>query len=335
MSASLFPLLANVAAGNRKIAVINDTYSMAAIEKYLEKPIGVRDARTQDVTWLYQENVTWLYQEMAPRLWAFLRSRRNTPPELIEDIVQETFLQVVTDRLRRLEHHDRVFPYLAGIAANVRSKLLKNQSRETLASDPHELELTEPVDGDLAGNVVDKLAIRAMVDALSSDVRDAALLRADGFEMREIAVHLGVPVNEVRSLLEQFRGALHHATAPPPEPAESTEPEGTTWLANPERDWGAALVTPQPAGPATSILERVDRAVALLPKRQREVMVRSLFWGLKPREIAKTLNITANSARVNQHHGYTSLAATLGMSRQQLQHIVRPLGPVSYAAPAA
>ncbi|MFI7680982.1 sigma factor-like helix-turn-helix DNA-binding protein [Actinophytocola sp. NPDC049390] len=325
MSAALFPVLASWSAGSRKIEVFPDTY-FGASDKYFDKPVGGRE--------LAQEDIERLFREMAPRLRAFLRTR-NTPPELVDDVLQETFLQVVVDRLRRLERRDRVFSYLVGIAVRVRIKLMRNQYREILASDPHDLELAEPVDGDLAGGVVDKLAIREMVDALSSDVRDAVLLRADGFEMREIAVRLGVPVNKVRSLLEQFRGALHHATAPPPEAAESAVPEDTTWLADPERDWGAALVNPQPAGPAASIVERIYRAVELLPERQREVMVRSLFWRLKPREIAEDLGITANSARVNQHHGYTSLTATLGMSKQQLQDIVRPLGPVNNAAPAA
>ncbi|HYV49851.1 MAG TPA: sigma-70 family RNA polymerase sigma factor [Myxococcaceae bacterium] len=81
-------------------------------------------------------------------------------------------------------------------------------------------------------------------------------------------------------------------------------------------------VEPPAPGPlAVEVLEaaersRMARAMALqLPKRQREVLTLRIDAGLSFEEIAVTLGITANNAKVHYHHAVKKLAAKVAQER--------------------
>jgi len=106
-----------------------------------------------------------------------------------------------------------------------------------------------------------------------------------------------------------------------------------TWLLSIARNeaWGAlrragrrreapledspSLVDPDP-DPETKALdstevERVRRALATLPEKQRMTVSLRLFDGLNYREIAELTDSTEGSARVNYHHGIRRLRERL------------------------
>jgi len=81
-------------------------------------------------------------------------------------------------------------------------------------------------------------------------------------------------------------------------------------------------VEPPAPGPlAVEALEaaersRLARAMALqLPRRQREVLTLRIDAGLSFEEIAVTLGITANNAKVHYHHAVKKLAALVAKER--------------------
>jgi RNA polymerase sigma factor (sigma-70 family) len=68
------------------------------------------------------------------------------------------------------------------------------------------------------------------------------------------------------------------------------------------------------ADPAVDIAERdrIMRALASLPKRQRETLVLAEWLDLDTAEVGRTLGIAESSVRVNLHRARTTLRAELG-----------------------
>ncbi|NMO20518.1 RNA polymerase sigma factor [Pyxidicoccus fallax] len=78
-----------------------------------------------------------------------------------------------------------------------------------------------------------------------------------------------------------------------------------------------------PAASAQEELERLEQArrvreaVLALPRRQREVLTLRVDGGLSFRDIAQTLNITENNAKVQFHHAVKRLKAQVGAPEEK------------------
>ena len=86
-----------------------------------------------------------------------------------------------------------------------------------------------------------------------------------------------------------------------------------------DRSAGAQEAEPEPAAPEAHARlelqeeqETLRQAVALLPKRQREVLLLRIDGDLPFAEIAATLGITEVNAKVNFHHAVQKLKGWLG-----------------------
>ncbi|MEW5807180.1 MAG: RNA polymerase sigma factor [Acidobacteriota bacterium] len=65
------------------------------------------------------------------------------------------------------------------------------------------------------------------------------------------------------------------------------------------------------AEPETEVKERLAELMRLLPARQREVLLLKIFHGMKHREIARALGITAGAAKANLFHAIKFLRSRL------------------------
>jgi RNA polymerase sigma-70 factor (ECF subfamily) len=103
----------------------------------------------------------------------------------------------------------------------------------------------------------------------------------------------------------------------------------STWLTrillnlsrNPRRSHAALDSRPEPAAPDPDPLDealseekklRLRRAVAGLPRRQRESVLLRLFAGLRYDEIAAAMGISIGTAKANVFHALKKLALRLG-----------------------
>ncbi|QSQ18737.1 sigma-70 family RNA polymerase sigma factor [Pyxidicoccus parkwayensis] len=81
---------------------------------------------------------------------------------------------------------------------------------------------------------------------------------------------------------------------------------------------GPEAVAVDPSESAQEVLERGERerqvraAVLALPRRQREVLTLRIDGGLSFKDIAQTLRITENNAKVQFHHAVKRLKAQVG-----------------------
>ena len=84
----------------------------------------------------------------------------------------------------------------------------------------------------------------------------------------------------------------------------------------------AEPVAADPAESAQEGLERAERerqvraAVLALPRRQREVLTLRVDGGLSFQDIAQTLRITENNAKVQFHHAVKRLKAQVGANEE-------------------
>jgi RNA polymerase sigma-70 factor (ECF subfamily) len=270
-------------------------------------------------TELPSEAIKLLYMQTVAALRGFVR--RRVPDDRVDDVVQETFLRVLTGRLDRLVAVESFTAYLFGIAKNViRDELRSSSYQELLAGSAQDL---EPADvagvEDIGAGVIDQVALDRVLASLPDETREIALLSADGYPVREIAQLVGLPVSRVTVHLQVLRHELYKLNSPSP---KSTD--GAGWWQEPDREWGASpepVLGPTPA--PRSIDERIDAAIARLPERQCEVMSRKVHEGMKPRHIALELGITPNDARVNLWHGHAALARALNVTREELKVLLR------------
>jgi RNA polymerase sigma-70 factor, ECF subfamily len=76
-------------------------------------------------------------------------------------------------------------------------------------------------------------------------------------------------------------------------------------------------IAPLPAEEPSAERVDVERAIAALPRRQREVTVLHYLLGLDVREIAAILRIHEGSVKTNLHRARTALAASLAEPVEQ------------------
>lgn len=244
-----------------------------------------------------------LYSQFQPMVYGFLRHRGVSHDEA-EDLVQETFLAAAL-QYHQLESPKRVLSWLLAVARNKRNARLRHMGREEAAGTAHDLESAsvEPFD-----DVLEELAIDDMVRQLPRELHEVLTLRAEGYTARQIAMQMGLPSGAVHDNLRWLRWQLYQ-------------------LINPAVLRQMEITTPQPSRPPApnpDAATQIDQVVAMMPARRREVFTRQLYRGLKPRQIAKELGISANCVRVHLNHAYTDLARRLDLPRDELIHMLRP-----------
>lgn len=155
-------------------------------------------------------------------------------------------------------------------------------------------------DPEALGQVFDAVAPRLTLVAAHLAVRDAEdLVQATFVRAIERAAHydprrplwpwlVGILANEARALA---RRARRH-----PNPAGQTP---------------AAVLQPDEAAASAEIVEQLAAAVDALPEPYRQVCALRLTHGLEPVQIARALNIPAETARSRLHRGLARLRAVL------------------------
>ena len=79
-----------------------------------------------------------------------------------------------------------------------------------------------------------------------------------------------------------------------------------------DEDVLAVEPAPEQAGPGTDVREALARAVAALPRVQREVVSLMKYDDLSVREIATRLGMSEAAVKASAHRGYKGLRASVG-----------------------
>ena len=144
-----------------------------------------------------------LYEQHAPRVKRWLR-RRTPPGTDVEDLVQETFLRVLT-AVGQYQHPRPFKPWLYAIATNLaRNHYKRADTRRThAAADDGEMEADDwdaPEAVLLAQDEVQTIV--AALASLSDEQREVIVLYYyQSLEGAEIAAALNIPLGTVRSRL--------------------------------------------------------------------------------------------------------------------------------------
>jgi RNA polymerase sigma-70 factor (ECF subfamily) len=141
-----------------------------------------------------------LFTESAGDLTRYF-ARRHGGDEGVQDLVQETFLQMAKG-LREGKSPKSARGYLFGIARHLSHAAWSRRDRnKVLPFDPNLQETAAPVEDDRVS------AARETISSLEPVQREILELRfAQGLSYAEIAEALGIPIGTVRS-------RLHHAVA--------------------------------------------------------------------------------------------------------------------------
>lgn len=152
-----------------------------------------------------------LFTESAGDLARYF-SRRHGVGEMVQDLVQETFLQMARG-LQGGKQLQCARGYLFGIARHLsQAAWTKNAENRLVPFDAVTHEAATPVDDDRVS------AARETISALAPIQREILDLRfSQGLSYAEIAEALGIPIGTVRS-------RLHHAVAEVRQRLESDEP---------------------------------------------------------------------------------------------------------------
>jgi len=150
-----------------------------------------------------QERIVSAYREMRDGLHRSL-SRRLRDPDLAEDIVHDVFLRI-HDRADQLRDVDRVRGWIARIAHHAMLDALRRRRPETGVPDS----LAEEEDGPDGVPASIQSALRAMLDQLSDEDRDALLATEwDGRSQGELADAWGLSVSGAKSRVQRARRKL-------------------------------------------------------------------------------------------------------------------------------
>ncbi len=154
-----------------------------------------------------------LYRRTAPWLEVRLR-RRCTDPDVIADVIQETYLAVwrAAGSFGGGDHKGTAVGWLWTIAAHRLVDAFRRRARQAQMPAVHPADTVVPAAEDevMAARVGQELEHALAV--LPPEMR--AVLRAtvlDGFSVRETSVLLGVPENTVKSRVRRARIALREA----------------------------------------------------------------------------------------------------------------------------
>lgn len=232
-----------------------------------------------------------LYRRHAPMMTGYLR-RRTTASHLVEDAVTDAFL-LARDKLSSLQEPEAVGSWLLTVARRQLHRLYREDQRIKQAESVAPQETLEAALGtspDQAETVVEAAALHErLVDVLSP---------------AEIAAVKGLFLNEVDEgrLLPGSISGLNDKLA-----------QGLVRGDRQNMGTPRVQVNPNPHAPS-EVQQRLER----LPGRQREVLRLSVYRGMRPREIAESLWITPNNARVTLYLARRTLARAMGIGLSTL-----------------
>jgi RNA polymerase sigma-70 factor (ECF subfamily) len=146
-----------------------------------------------------------VWEEFHPKLKQFVL-RRIPDEQSGEDILQDVFLKIHT-RIDTLRNEEKLQSWIYQIARNAIADYYR-EHRATLELSEAPALLEEPGDDD---DIVNELipSIKAMVDSLPADYREALLLTEyQGLTQRELAEKLGLSLSGAKSRVQRARVKL-------------------------------------------------------------------------------------------------------------------------------
>ena len=146
-----------------------------------------------------------VWEEFHPKLKQFVL-RRIPDEQSGEDILQDVFLKIHT-RIDTLRNEEKLQSWIYQIARNAIADYYR-EHRATLELSEVPALLEEPGDND---DIVNELipSIKAMVDSLPADYREALLLTEyQGLTQRELAEKLGLSLSGAKSRVQRAREKL-------------------------------------------------------------------------------------------------------------------------------
>ncbi|CAL9656799.1 hypothetical protein SUDANB126_06836 [Streptomyces sp. enrichment culture] len=151
---------------------------------------------------------TAMYDACRQRVWAYAVSRAGR--QVADEVVSETF----TVAWRRIgDIPQPPLPWLLGVARNVLRDTGRAEARRaSLATELRDW--TDTVEGDIADDVADRIALRNALASLSDEDREVLVLAAwQGLTPREAARVLGCTAATMRVRLHRARRRLAKAVA--------------------------------------------------------------------------------------------------------------------------
>lgn len=145
-----------------------------------------------------------VWEEFHPKLKQFVL-RRIPDEQSGEDILQDVFLKIHT-RIDTLRNEEKLQSWIYQIARNAIADYYR-EHRATLELSEAPALLEEPGDDDIVNELIP--SIKAMVDSLPADYREALLLTEyQGLTQRELAEKLGLSLSGAKSRVQRAREKL-------------------------------------------------------------------------------------------------------------------------------
>ncbi len=145
-----------------------------------------------------------VWEEFHPKLKQFVL-RRMPDEQSGEDILQDVFLKIHT-RIDTLRNEEKLQSWIYQIARNAIADYYR-EHRATLELSEAPALLEEPGDDDIVNELIP--SIKAMVDSLPADYREALLLTEyQGLTQRELAEKLGLSLSGAKSRVQRAREKL-------------------------------------------------------------------------------------------------------------------------------
>ena len=145
-----------------------------------------------------------VWEEFHPKLKQFVL-RRMPDEQSGEDILQDVFLKIHT-RIDTLRNEEKLQSWIYQIARNAIADYYR-EHRATLELSEALALLEEPGDDDIVNELIP--SIKAMVDSLPADYREALLLTEyQGLTQRELAEKLGLSLSGAKSRVQRAREKL-------------------------------------------------------------------------------------------------------------------------------
>lgn len=153
------------------------------------------------------EDADWVrtqFEELAPGLHRYL-VRLTGDSALADDLVQETFLRLFEEKLKR-RPITRLRPWLFQVGHNLAADLLRRRNQDQWLD--QELPMTKEADQAPSAESQVLLAerrrqVRNGLSLLSASERQVMELRAEGLRYREIAEMMGLQVSTVTTFLSR------------------------------------------------------------------------------------------------------------------------------------
>ncbi|GAA1983127.1 RNA polymerase sigma factor [Amycolatopsis minnesotensis] len=246
--------------------------------------------------------------------------RQGWPPSQIADAAQDAYLQLDL-HAPRIREPERMVGWLLTVA---RRRLMQESSVPVVTMD----------------------AATTLADAPTRVGEDHPESMADADALRtHLRQHLSAADMKYVNLLDAGSAGSaqpNPATEPFIPPAKLSAVRARARKALLGSDWdyevrpAAIVCDPQPLQDPKAIAQStLEDAIRTLPARQREVLNYVVYRGMKPREIAVQLGITANSARVNRYYARETLARRLWLSVDAVENLLRELTDAHHRHPDA